>query len=50
MRNERYLLDETVDVFLIFNLVFLVVPRDLNEAVATRGPLGSEGVANDGFR
>ena len=50
MRTERHLLDETVDVFLIFNLVFLVVPGDLDEAVATRGPLGSERVANDGFR
>ena len=50
MRIERDLLDKTVDVFLIFNLIFLVVPRDLDEAIATRGPLGSEGVANDGFR
>ena len=50
MRIERDLLDETVDVFLVFDLIFLVVPRDLDEAVAIRGPLGSEGVANDGFR
>ena len=50
MRIERHLLDETVDVFLVLDLVFLVVPGDLDEAVAIRGPLGGEGVANDGFR
>ena len=50
MRIERHLLDETVDVFLIFNLILLVVPRDLDETVATRGPLGSEGVTDDRLR